>query len=71
MIKRMERIQHELMECVECHMENLASVNTEEMGEVIDMIKDLSEAIYYSTITHSMNTPKPAHEMTAHEGMVK
>ena len=29
-------------------------VNAEELGEVMDMIKDLSEAVYYCTITESM-----------------
>ena len=33
---------------------NLEKVNAEELGEVMDMIKDLSEAVYYCTITESM-----------------
>ena len=33
---------------------NLEKVNAEELGEVVDMIKDLAEAIYYCTITESM-----------------
>ena len=33
---------------------NLDKVNAEELGEVMDMIKDLSEAVYYCTITESM-----------------
>lgn len=35
-------------------MGNLQQVDTEELGEVIDMIKDLEEAIYYCTITKAM-----------------
>lgn len=32
----------------------LEKVCTQELGEVIDMIKDLKEAIYYETVTKSM-----------------
>lgn len=33
---------------------NVDKVNAQELGEVMDMIKDLSEAVYYCTITESM-----------------
>lgn len=33
---------------------NIEKVNAQELGEVMDMIKDLSEAVYYCTITESM-----------------
>jgi len=36
-------------------------VDTEELGEAIDMIKDLEEAIYYCTVTEAMNNPKKEH----------
>lgn len=39
----------------ESQMYDLSNVNAEELGEVIDMIKDLEEAIYYATITDAMN----------------
>ena len=39
-----------------CHLED---VNTKELGEAIDMIKDLSEAIYYKTITDAMEEKEP------------
>lgn len=39
---------------------NLDQVNAKELGEVMDMIKDLSEAVYYCTITESME--KAVHE---------
>lgn len=42
------------MSCVQGQMGHLDSVDTKEMGEVIDMIKDLSEAIYYCTVTEAM-----------------
>lgn len=51
----MERIKECLKACVEGQMGNLESVDTHELGEVIDMIKDLSEACYYDTITKAMH----------------
>jgi hypothetical protein len=43
--------------CAECQMEHLEDTDAEELGEVIDMIKDLEEAIYYHTIVESMKEP--------------
>ena len=39
---------------VETQMEDLGNVCTKELGEVIDMIKDLSKAIYYDVVTEAM-----------------
>jgi hypothetical protein len=39
---------------VENQMSHLDQVDTKELGEAIDMIKDLEEAIYYCTITEAM-----------------
>lgn len=39
---------------VQAQMGNLQNVDTKELGEAMDMIKDLSEAIYYCTITKAM-----------------
>lgn len=35
-------------------MGDLRKTNTHELGEVIDMVKDLEEALYYCTITEAM-----------------
>ena len=42
------------MNCVQGQLGDLSSVDAKELGEAVDMIKDLSEAIYYCTITESM-----------------
>lgn len=55
-MKELHCIKQKLIECVECQMHHLDKVNTKELGEVIDMIKDLSEAIYYCTITEAMKS---------------
>ena len=53
-IEAMKQMKTNIMHCVEAQMDNLKDVNTKSLGEAIDMIKDLSEAIYYCTITQSM-----------------
>ena len=42
---------------------NIDKVNAEELGEVMDMIKDLSEAVYYCTITESMEQQAKEEQM--------
>jgi hypothetical protein len=54
MIEMMKMMKDTLMNCVQGQMGDLSSVDAKELGEAIDMIKDLSEAIYYCTITKSM-----------------
>ena len=54
MIEQMKMMKHTLMNCVQGQMGDLTSVDAKELGEAVDMIKDLSEAIYYCTITESM-----------------
>lgn len=49
-----ETIREQLMAQVKCQMSNLACVDAHELGEVIDMIKDLEEAKYYCSITEAM-----------------
>ena len=54
MIEQMKTMKNTLMNCVQGQLGDLSSVDAKELGEAIDMIKDLSEAIYYCTITESM-----------------
>lgn len=54
-VERLKTIKAQLMSCAESQMHNLKDVDAKELGEVIDMIKDLEEAIYYCTITKAMN----------------
>lgn len=46
---RLTEIQKCLISMVECQMAHPDQVDTEELGEVIDMIKDISETKYYCT----------------------
>lgn len=54
MHERYKQVKEILMCCIESQIGDLKNVDTEELGEAIDMIKDLEEAIYYETITKAM-----------------
>lgn len=54
MCERLLNIEETLIEVVEKAVEKPECVNTKELGEVVDMIKDLSKSIYYHTIVNSM-----------------
>lgn len=54
-------MHHKLIKIAEClicevdkQMDHLDCVDTKELGEAIDMIKDLSKAIYYDVVTEAM-----------------
>lgn len=51
---RLKSMKENLMCCVQNQMGNLSQVDAQELGAAVDMIKDLSEAIYYCTITEAM-----------------
>ena len=53
--ERLKEIKEIILCAVEEQVECLSEVNTKELGEAIDMIKDLEEAIYYCTVTEAMN----------------
>ena len=54
MLEKLESMREELVCCTRKHMKDLKNVDTKELSEAMDMIKDLSEAIYYHTITEAM-----------------
>lgn len=56
---RLEKMKECLMSKVEGQIYgNLENVDAKELGEAVDMIKDLSEAVYYCTITKAMQKDK-------------
>ena len=54
MIERLKSVKECLMSTIQGQMGDLANVDAKELGEVVDMVKDLEEAIYYCTITKAM-----------------
>lgn len=53
--EKLKWMKDSLICVVENQLCNLDEVDTKELGEAIDMIKDLEEAIYYCTVTEAMN----------------
>ena len=54
-IKMMHEMIEKLTECAKHEMDNgIEAVDTKEMGEVTDIIKDLAEAMYYRKLTEAM-----------------
>jgi hypothetical protein len=54
-MEKLKHIKKCLVNCVEEEMEKgLHNVDTEELGEAIDMIKDMEEAMYYHSIVKAV-----------------
>ena len=53
-MERLKHIKETLMGCIESQLGHLESVDAKELGEVVDMVKDLEEAMYYCTVTKAM-----------------
>ena len=53
-MERLRNIEESLIASVQGQMGDLSRVDAKELGEVVDMIKDIEEAIYYCTITEAM-----------------
>ena len=64
---RLEQMKETLMNCVQTQINgHLDEADAKELGEAVDMIKDLSEAIYYCTITEAMKESEK--EGKSHQG---
>ena len=63
---RLKHMKEALVAQVENQMSNLSEVDTHELGEVIDMIKDLEEAIYYCSITKAMEEKEEEKKVEYH-----
>lgn len=64
-MEELERIKEQLITCVQSQMMNVQDVDAKELGEVIDMIKDLSETAYYCSIVEAMEDSKEEKELMA------
>lgn len=67
MEKRLNHLKEKLVVAVEGQLANINTADTKELGEAIDMIKDLEEAIYYCTITKSMEEASEKEKGKNHE----
>jgi len=53
-MKQLKSMKETLMGAVQGQLGNLGQADYRELGAAVDMIKDLSEAIYYCSIVESM-----------------
>ena len=57
-MERLKKIKDTLLCEIESQLcGNLALVDTKELGEVVDMVKDLSETMYYCSVVEAMERP--------------
>lgn len=55
MVKKAEKITEKLMDCICSEFEKgIQNVNTAEMGMVVDMLKDMADALYHLTTVDAM-----------------
>lgn len=62
-VEQLKTMKEQLMGCVQGQLGNLDKVDAKQLGEAVDMIKDLAEAIYYCTITDSMEKSEEVQKM--------
>lgn len=63
-MERLKYMKEALMNCVQGQISgNLQGVNPQELGEAIDMIKDLAEAEYYCSVVKAMEEGKEREEL--------
>ena len=64
-MERLKQMKDRLVDVVEQQINGcLESASAEELGEAVDMIKDLDEAIYYGTLTKAMEDSKNTYYYT-------
>ena len=56
---RLEQIKETLLNTIQSHMnQGLSNIDTKELGEAIDMLKDMEQAMYYCSIVKAMKENK-------------
>lgn len=55
-MERLKAIKNQLIAQVQTQMSDLKCVDTHELGEVIDMIKDIAQAMYYCEVYKAMES---------------
>lgn len=65
-LHRLKTLKESLLCAIEEEMLNICEADTDELGKVIDMVKDIEKTIYYCTITHAMNNEETTDHATVH-----
>lgn len=66
-MERLKQIKNCLMSTIENQMSHLEEVDAHELGEVMDMVKDCEEAMYYHSIVEAMEAKQEEHLVYARE----
>lgn len=61
-MERLKRAKDALLCCVESQLGNLDKVDAAELGEVVDMVKDFEEAMYYCAKIKKMEEEEKTHK---------
>lgn len=70
-MEKLKQMKEALVGCVQGQIYgNMDKVDAQELGAAVDMIKDLSEAIYYCTITEAMEEGEEGKEGKGKHGMM-
>ena len=62
-MERLKHIKDSLLGAIEGQIGDLSNVDAQELGEVVDMVKDMEEAIYYCSIVKAMEEQKEEKEI--------
>lgn len=67
-IKMIHCMLEKIVACAKCELEEkgIEKIDTKELGEVADIIKDLSESLYYRTITVAMDEAEYGEDYDEH-----
>ena len=65
-MEKFKMMKESLMSQIYAQMGNLQNVDTKELGEAIDMIKDLEEAMYYCSIVKAMEESEEEKKYATH-----
>ena len=63
-LEQMKALKTQLIGCVQGQMGDLKNTDAKQLGQAVDMIKDFAEAIYYCTITESMESAEKKERQT-------
>lgn len=70
MMTRLCEVKNKMLDIIMAQMDHLEDVNVCELGEAIDIIKDIAEAEYYCSVVTSMDkahVADAAHATSAHD----
>lgn len=57
-MERLKNMKETLVGCVQAQLANIGQADTEELGEAVDMIKDLEQAMYYCSMVEALKEQK-------------